>query len=320
MVVKKDTYTLDLGGQTEEDFRKDRSQKKLGADYPLAPHVDLVLELRNTGTKELKIWMTGAFKDEKPRAGGDYLQLVLDLQGPGATKVLVTDVVKTPATPGPSVVTLAPGQVASLPITSLSFGQLGVAAYRLERAYWTRPGEYTLAATVKTAVAPAPEGAKGTSVDGFGTVSITSAPVRLKVVDASNGWEPTKADPAAARSDLGNFLPLVEAKDKSKLDDREREILPKILQKLEHSKVPTVKEAKQFAERYKFRTSGISATEAPYVVSLLSLGLDVPDFGKRGDPIWVVQFRELSPWGAINQEVWVSSSTGAVLGILPPKR
>lgn len=188
IVVKKDTYTLDLGGKTEEEFRKERLQKEKTTDYPPAPEVDLVLELHNTGTKELKVWMTEDFKDEKPRAGGDHVQLALDLKGPGATKVVVNGRQKAPATPGPKAVTVAPGKVVTLPITSLSFGQLGIAAYRVERAYWTRAGEYTLAATLKTAVDPAPEGAKNAG-GTFGFVSLTSAPVKLKVVNAGKDKE-----------------------------------------------------------------------------------------------------------------------------------
>jgi hypothetical protein len=124
--------------------------------------------------------------------------------------------------------------------------------------------------------------------------------------------------PAAARDFLIDFLPLVGVKDKSKLNDREREILPQILKKLENGKVPTVKKAKDAAQQYKFKASGILAEEAPHVVSLLPLGTDVPDFGKRGDLVWVVQFRVFH--GAITQEVWVDSDTGHVLAIVPRKR
>ncbi len=124
--------------------------------------------------------------------------------------------------------------------------------------------------------------------------------------------EQAKAELAAGR-DLVDLLPLLE-KDKAKLTDQERDLL----KKLENGKVPTADKAKKAAQTYKFKSSGILAEEAPHVVSLLPLGIDVADFAKRGDLIWVVQFRIFH--GAITQEVWVSSSTGEVLAILPLKR
>jgi hypothetical protein len=128
------------------------------------------------------------------------------------------------------------------------------------------------------------------------------------------GKKPCPPSPAALGRDLTDFLPLLSVKDKGKLSDGQR----KILEQLEKSKVPTADKAKSAATKYKFQGGGILAEEAPHVVSLLPLGIDVPDFGKRDDLIWVVQFRVFR--GAITQEVWVSSSTGAALGILPLKR
>ena len=128
------------------------------------------------------------------------------------------------------------------------------------------------------------------------------------------GKDQGKNQPAAARNNLADFLPLVEAKDKNKLNDREREIL----KKLANGKVPTVDKAKNAAQQHKFKASGILAEEAPHVVSLLPLGIDVPDFGKRGELVWVVQFRVFH--GAITQEVWVNSNSSGVLAILPLKR
>jgi hypothetical protein len=111
----------------------------------------------------------------------------------------------------------------------------------------------------------------------------------------------------------------VQAKDKSKLNDREREILPEILKKLENGKVPTADKAKEAAATYKLKVNGMLAEEAPNVVSLLPLGIDVPDFGQRGDLVWVVQFR-LFGHGAITQEVWINANTGGLVAILPLKR
>jgi uncharacterized protein (TIGR03067 family) len=114
--------------------------------------------------------------------------------------------------------------------------------------------------------------------------------------------------------DVTDFLPLLDVKDKSKLIEGQKEIL----QKLENSKVPTREKATEIAHGYKFKASGILAEEAAHVVSLLPLGIDVADFANRGDLIWVVQFRVFH--GSITQEVWISTSTGAALGMLPLKR
>jgi hypothetical protein len=88
---------------------------------------------------------------------------------------------------------------------------------------------------------------------------------------------------------------------------------------LENGKVPTADKAEEAAAKHKLKVSGMLAEEAPKVVSLLPLGIDVPDFGQRGDLLWVVQFRFLGH-GAITQEVWVNANTGSVLAMVPLKR
>jgi hypothetical protein len=82
-------------------------------------------------------------------------------------------------------VTLAPGKTWRLPITSLTYGTHGVAKFVSWRTCWAQAGEYTLTATYKTAVAPAPKGAKPTRWADFdgGFVTVTTAPVKLKVVE-----------------------------------------------------------------------------------------------------------------------------------------
>jgi hypothetical protein len=46
-------------------------------------------------------------------------------------------------------------------------------------SFWTEPGEYELVATMKTAMNPIPKGAK--QFMDFGTVTLTSAPLKLTV-------------------------------------------------------------------------------------------------------------------------------------------
>ena len=179
LVVKKDTYTLDRGGKTPEQYRDDAKKAPPKVD------VDLVLELKNTSDKEIKIWIVGDLRDEKHQNGGDYVTLKLDLQGPGAVNGPVYEVYKTPATPPPTVHAIAPGKTWELPITTLSYGTHGIAHFSSQRSCWTQAGEYTLTATFKTAVSPKPDGAKETKWAHFegGLVTVTTAPVKLKVVE-----------------------------------------------------------------------------------------------------------------------------------------
>ena len=179
LVVKKQTYTLDLGGKTPAQYRDAAKASPPKVD------VDVVLELKNTSDKEIKIWVVGDLRDEKPQNGGDYVTLKLDLQGRGALNVPGIERETTPPTPPPTVQAIAPGKTWSLPITSLCHGTHGVAVMSANRSCWTQAGEYTLTATFKTAVSPKPDGAKETKWAHFegGLVTVTTAPVKLKVVE-----------------------------------------------------------------------------------------------------------------------------------------
>src|SRR5262249_1190567 len=76
LVAKTDTYGLGRGGQSAEEYAKQgRDAAKRGAPLP-TPRVELALELRNTGEKEIKILV-----------GGDGSDVMLELQGPGAVSV-----------------------------------------------------------------------------------------------------------------------------------------------------------------------------------------------------------------------------------------
>ena len=67
------------------------------------------------------------------------------------------------------------GKTETIPIKSLSFGARG-----MSQAYWTEPGTYTLGATYATAIAPPPPGTKDAG-EGFGRVTLTAAPIEIKV-------------------------------------------------------------------------------------------------------------------------------------------
>jgi hypothetical protein len=179
LVVKKDTYTLDLDGKTPEDYREAAKTK------PPVVEVDLVLELKNTSDKEITIWIADDYGKEERQEGGDYVKLMLDLKGPGAVSVRTALRETTPATPPPRTRAIAAGKTFSIPITTLNYGSHGIAHYEAHRACWTEAGEYSLTATFQTAVSPAPKASKPTKWAHFegGYVTVTSAPVKLKVVE-----------------------------------------------------------------------------------------------------------------------------------------
>ena len=197
LTAKKDTYTLDLGGKTAEEFRKtvEASAKKLGArDLPVPPTVDLTLELRNTGDKEIKFLVGGRNVPSVPT-------LTLGLKGPGAVQfpVFGPRAAIPEARIPPQEVTLAPGKTHILQqTTSLSLGFPPGINRNGQVAYWTQPGEYVVTFTYQTAVSPAPLVAKAkggldptkppvlvlTAPKGFGMVTLTSNSIRLKVVGA----------------------------------------------------------------------------------------------------------------------------------------
>jgi RNA polymerase sigma factor (sigma-70 family) len=169
LVAKQDTYTLDRGGQSAEEYAKQVSDAaERGKPLP-TPRVELTLELRNTGAKEIKILV-----------GGDRSYVMLDLQGPGAVRVR-PNIPSTLELRPSDVVALAPGKSQVLTLSNLSFGHRGSS----DLAYWTKPGDYTLTGTYHTAVSPMPKGAQEVLgfLPDFGYVAATSAPINLKVIE-----------------------------------------------------------------------------------------------------------------------------------------
>jgi hypothetical protein len=91
------------------------------------PRVDLALTLRNTTDRPMLVWVSGP-----------QTELRLDLRGPGAVSVPV----QPSAEQQSQAVTLRPGEVYAIPITSLRDTR------RLW--YWTEPGDYLLTARFTT--------------------------------------------------------------------------------------------------------------------------------------------------------------------------
>jgi hypothetical protein len=165
LTAKKSEYEVDLGGKSAEEVRKQIRDAREPSHYPAAPEVDLALELKNTGDKEIRIWV-----------GGDQTQLTLALKGTAAVNTEIKGLFLTQELRGPEVVTLAPGKSHKLEIKKLSYGHRGAS----HRSYWLAAGEYALTASYRTGVSPSPKDAKDAG-EGFGQVTATSAPVKLKV-------------------------------------------------------------------------------------------------------------------------------------------
>ncbi len=143
----------------------DGYRKRIEAgDYPAAPAVNLSLELKNTSNNKIDI-----------RMGGTTNVIDLDLRGPDALSVELKGRITPKFIIAPKTITLDPGKSQTVPITSLSFGFKGS-----HNAYWLAAGKYTLTATYHTTVSPAPAAAQPAD-DGFGTVTITSAPLTVVV-------------------------------------------------------------------------------------------------------------------------------------------
>jgi hypothetical protein len=59
LVVKMDTYKLDLGGKSADEFRAALKDAEKAGKAPEAPMVDLALEITNTGKDDVKFWVEG---------------------------------------------------------------------------------------------------------------------------------------------------------------------------------------------------------------------------------------------------------------------
>ena len=143
---------------------KAKATKKTEEGPPEAPQVDLTLRIINRSKQRVDFW-----------SGGDPVTVTLRLEGPGAVSAPMP-VMHTMEMEPPRVVTLGPGETHDLPITKLEFGERGDSV----RAYWTRPGDYSIVPSLETAVRPA---WPGTHVDGegFGSVMLAGPPLRVHV-------------------------------------------------------------------------------------------------------------------------------------------
>jgi hypothetical protein len=167
LVARQDTYTLDLEGDTPEDFS---TRVWFGRAFPDPPQVGLVLKLRNTGKAKITLHNP----QDTP---------TLHLDGAGALSH-PWDTRQTVVGPGAAPVTLEPGESHTIPITELS---------RDGFAFWLLPGEYRIMGRYLADVSPAPKGSsQGMGDSGF--VEVRFAPVKVTVL-------PAKGAPAVRPAD-----------------------------------------------------------------------------------------------------------------------
>jgi hypothetical protein len=163
-ITGKTAYPLDLGGKTPEQFKKMiEDAGNDAAKLPKRPALELKLVIKNTGDKPVTVWTKG-----------DPVVIGLKLKGDGAVTAKPQGIF-TQEFRAPEGVEIAPGKTAEIPLKELAGGF----RTRSEFAYWTKPGEYELTATLKTGVTPpsrslAPGG-------GAGEVTLTSAAVKIKI-------------------------------------------------------------------------------------------------------------------------------------------
>lgn len=114
-----------------DTFRRWLADPNNHGQLPPSPHVDLVLELENTGARPTNVVL-----------GSDAGRIMLELVGPGAVSIKPRQAFTREYRHG-KVHSIAAGESFRIPIHRLQYGFRG----REFRAYWTEPGEYTLTAT-----------------------------------------------------------------------------------------------------------------------------------------------------------------------------
>jgi hypothetical protein len=163
-----EAYDLDSRGVPPYKFQERLREAAKTGELPFPTRVEMQLEIKNTGTSTIKVWVAG-----------DATLLTLDLKGNGAM-VFDRRLPRPNSVKPPVEVTIGPGKSHKIPLTEFAYGLRNQAIY----AYITETGLYHLTATFKTAVAPAPGGTKEPKA-GWGEVILKSAPLTFRVVRPS---------------------------------------------------------------------------------------------------------------------------------------
>jgi len=168
LVAKKTTYTIAKGVNLADLIDAAKKNNK----YPEPPEVDLVLEVTNTGDQDIQVWVKG-----------DPVLLDLRLKGEGAMEGLPRVLLPREVELGEPI-TLKAGKTYEIPLSSLRCGVRG----RTKNVYWTRPGEFTLTASLRTGF-KIEGGQRGGRMgqylnqtdDDFEGITLVSNAVKLKV-------------------------------------------------------------------------------------------------------------------------------------------
>jgi hypothetical protein len=120
-----------------------------------------------------------------------------------------------------------------------------------------------------------------------------------------------KARPQAELRDPHDLLGLLKAGDPGTNSPSYKDLV----KRLEKGKVPTTRKAEEAAIAHKLKHGGLLAEEGAKVEALLRIAVDVPDFASSGDLVWVVRISHLAR--GVTQEMWISSTTGAIRTMLP---
>src|SRR5581483_7361232 len=128
LVAKTTTYKFDLGDMKAEDFKKALKEAEKDGKAPPPPAVEMTLELKNTGDKDVQVWTSGT-----------PVYVDLDLAGPGAVTIKPR-LLRPAIVILPKPTTIAPGKTYSIPVTILKSGSRGNTNW----SSWPEPGEYTL--------------------------------------------------------------------------------------------------------------------------------------------------------------------------------
>jgi len=159
VISKKDSYTLDRGGKTSDEFKAVFAEflKKKGlARPPQPPAVDLVVSIVNTGKKAVTI-----------NVGSDVSEVLFNLQGPNV-QVLKPLVATTREFRLGKEVTIEPGKSYDMPYTKLVDGFRNQSRH----IHWLEAGDYTLGATYQMG---GQDGAKGPL--------LKAEPIPVKIVE-----------------------------------------------------------------------------------------------------------------------------------------
>jgi WD40 repeat protein len=156
LIARQDTYTLDLDGDTPEDFS---TRMYFGSPFPDSPRVELELRLCNTG-KELITLHNPADDPALHLVGAGALNYSLEYRQTGYTEHKPN-------------VSLRPGEIHIIRLSSLGDDTP-------DRPFWLLPGDYSIAGSYMVGVAPAPPGSEQADDVRYATLRIP--PIKVKVV------------------------------------------------------------------------------------------------------------------------------------------